>query len=41
MVVDMFVFENYINGKFVLCGVYIDSYDLLIGKVYCKVFDSG
>lgn len=41
MASEMLVLENFIGGKFVPCGNYIDSYDPSIGKVYCKVPDSG
>uniref|UniRef100_A0A8C9L043 Aldehyde dehydrogenase 8 family member A1 n=1 Tax=Panthera tigris altaica TaxID=74533 RepID=A0A8C9L043_PANTA len=33
--------ENFINGKFVPCSSYIDSYDPSTGEVYCRVPDSG
>ncbi|XP_053144172.1 2-aminomuconic semialdehyde dehydrogenase isoform X2 [Hemicordylus capensis] len=35
------VLENYINGQFVPCSSYLDSYDPSTGEVYCKVPDSG
>ena len=38
---DMLVLENFINGKFVACERFIDSYDPSTGEVYCKVPDSG
>uniref|UniRef100_A0A8C0MIU7 Aldehyde dehydrogenase 8 family member A1 n=1 Tax=Canis lupus familiaris TaxID=9615 RepID=A0A8C0MIU7_CANLF len=33
--------ENFINGKFVPCNSYIDSYDPSTGEVYCRVPNSG
>lgn len=33
--------ENFINGKFVPCNSYIDSYDPSTGDVYCRVPNSG
>ncbi|XP_029800552.1 2-aminomuconic semialdehyde dehydrogenase isoform X2 [Suricata suricatta] len=33
--------ENFINGKFVPCDSYIDSYDPSTGEVYCRVPNSG
>ncbi|CAK7299776.1 2-aminomuconic semialdehyde dehydrogenase [Vulpes lagopus] len=33
--------ENFINGKFVPCNSYIDSYDPSTGEVYCQVPNSG
>nr|XP_025716863.1 aldehyde dehydrogenase family 8 member A1 isoform X2 [Callorhinus ursinus] len=32
---------NFINGKFVPCNSYIDSYDPSTGDVYCRVPNSG
>ncbi|XP_065258250.1 2-aminomuconic semialdehyde dehydrogenase isoform X3 [Emys orbicularis] len=37
----LLVLENFINGKFVPCPSYIDSYDPSTGDVYCRVPDSG
>ncbi|XP_077669192.1 2-aminomuconic semialdehyde dehydrogenase isoform X2 [Eretmochelys imbricata] len=37
----LLVLENFINGKFVPCSSYIDSYDPSTGDVYCRVPDSG
>ncbi|XP_059256751.1 2-aminomuconic semialdehyde dehydrogenase isoform X6 [Mustela nigripes] len=33
--------ENFINGKFVPCNSYLDSYDPSTGEVYCRVPNSG
>lgn len=33
--------ENFINGNFVPCDSYIDSYDPSTGEVYCRVPNSG
>ncbi|XP_021549063.1 2-aminomuconic semialdehyde dehydrogenase isoform X2 [Neomonachus schauinslandi] len=33
--------ENFINGMFVPCNSYIDSYDPSTGDVYCRVPNSG
>lgn len=38
---ELLVLENFIGGKFVPCGSYIDSYNPSTGEVYCKVPDSG
>ncbi|XP_074846621.1 2-aminomuconic semialdehyde dehydrogenase isoform X2 [Carettochelys insculpta] len=37
----LLVLENFINGEFVPCSSYIDSYDPATGDVYCRVPDSG
>ncbi|EDO46344.1 predicted protein [Nematostella vectensis] len=37
----MIVLQNFINGEFLSCDRYIDSYDPSRGEVYCKVPDSG
>lgn len=37
----LLVLENFIGGKFVPCGVHLDSYDPATGAVYCRVPDSG
>ncbi|XP_010192712.1 PREDICTED: aldehyde dehydrogenase family 8 member A1 isoform X3 [Mesitornis unicolor] len=37
----LLVLENFIDGKFVPCASYIDSYNPSTGDVYCKVPDSG
>ena len=38
---EVLVLDNFIDGKFLTCDKYIDSYDPSTGKVYCKVPDSG
>lgn len=37
----LLMLENFIDGKFVPCNSYIDSYDPSTGEVYCRVPDSG
>lgn len=38
---ELLMLENFIDGKFLPCHSYIDSYDPSTGEVYCKVPDSG
>lgn len=33
--------ENFIDGKFLPCNSFIDSYDPSTGEVYCRVPNSG
>ncbi|XP_058422801.1 2-aminomuconic semialdehyde dehydrogenase isoform X3 [Diceros bicornis minor] len=37
----LLMLENFIDGKFLPCASYIDSYDPSTGEVYCRVPDSG
>ncbi|XP_008072319.1 aldehyde dehydrogenase family 8 member A1 isoform X2 [Carlito syrichta] len=37
----LLMLENFIDGKFLPCNSYIDSYDPSTGEVYCKVPNSG
>lgn len=37
----LLVLENFIDGKFVPCSSYIDSYNPSTGDVYCRVPNSG
>ncbi|KAM5263070.1 2-aminomuconic semialdehyde dehydrogenase isoform 3-T3 [Ctenodactylus gundi] len=39
--VQLLMLENFIDGKFLPCNSYIDSYDPSTGEVYCKVPNSG
>uniref|UniRef100_A0A8D2B9Q3 Aldehyde dehydrogenase 8 family member A1 n=1 Tax=Sciurus vulgaris TaxID=55149 RepID=A0A8D2B9Q3_SCIVU len=38
---ELLMLENFIDGKFLPCHSYIDSYDPSTGEVYCKVPNSG
>nr|XP_027794342.1 2-aminomuconic semialdehyde dehydrogenase [Marmota flaviventris] len=38
---ELLMLENFIDGRFLPCHSYIDSYDPSTGEVYCKVPDSG
>uniref|UniRef100_K7EUF0 Aldehyde dehydrogenase 8 family member A1 n=1 Tax=Pongo abelii TaxID=9601 RepID=K7EUF0_PONAB len=37
----LLMLENFIDGKFLPCSSYIDSYDPSTGEVYCRVPNSG
>uniref|UniRef100_A0A5F5PVF1 Aldehyde dehydrogenase 8 family member A1 n=1 Tax=Equus caballus TaxID=9796 RepID=A0A5F5PVF1_HORSE len=37
----LLMLENFIDGKFLPCDSYLDSYDPSTGEVYCRVPDSG
>ncbi|XP_006144400.1 2-aminomuconic semialdehyde dehydrogenase isoform X1 [Tupaia chinensis] len=38
---ELLILENFIDGKFLPCHSYIDSYDPSTGEVYCRVPNSG
>uniref|UniRef100_A0A9L0KF43 Aldehyde dehydrogenase 8 family member A1 n=1 Tax=Equus asinus TaxID=9793 RepID=A0A9L0KF43_EQUAS len=37
----LLMLENFVDGKFLPCDSYLDSYDPSTGEVYCRVPDSG
>lgn len=37
----LLMLENFVDGKFLPCDSYLDSYDPSTGEVYCQVPDSG